>query len=153
MQRPPLAMALPLLAALVVIVWGGGLGVIFIVLNETGAGVWGAIIVGMALVVGVPLLAAMHRPILDMILPPLEAIQRPLVEMADLLAAALRRPSLAMVLPLLAALVIIAWGGGMGVIFIVLNETGAGVWGAIIIGMALVLGIPSVAALLAASRR
>ena len=148
-----MAMALPLLAALVVIVWGGGLGVIFIVLNETGAGVWGAIIVGMALVVGVPLLAAMHRPILDMILPPLEAVQRQMSEIADLLSPALKRPSLAMVLPILAALVIIAWGGGIGIIFIVLNETGSGVWGAIIIGMALVLGIPSVAALLAASRR
>ena len=153
MQRPPLAMALPLLAALVVIIWGGGIGVIFIVLNETGAGVWGAIIIGMALVLGVPALAAMHRPILDTIGPPAEALVRPMVEVAELISASLKRPSMAMILPLLAALVIIVWGGGVGVVFIVLNETGAGVWGAIIIGMALVLGIPSVAALLAVSRR
>ena len=153
MQRTPLAMALPLLAALVVIVWGGGIGVIFIVLNETGAGVWGAIIIGMALVLGVPALAAMHRPILDTIGPPVEALVRPMVEVAELISASLKRPSMAMILPLLAALVIIVWGGGVGVVFIVLNETGAGVWGAIIIGMALVLGIPSVAALLAVSRR
>ena len=153
MQRTPLAMALPLLAAIVVIIWGGGIGVIFIVLNETGAGVWGAIIIGMALVVGIPLLAAIHRPILDILLPPFEAVQRQMSEIADLLSPALKRPSLAMVLPILAALVIIGWGGGIGIIFIVLNETGAGVWGAIIIGMGLVLGIPSVAALLAVSRR
>ena len=59
MLRPPLAMALPLLAALFVVVWGGGLGVIFIVLNETTGGIWGAIIIGMALVVGIPSLAAL----------------------------------------------------------------------------------------------
>lgn len=153
MQRPPLAMALPLLAALVVIVWGGGIGVIFIVLNETGAGLWGAIIIGMALVLGVPALATIHRPILDTFGPPVEAAVRPMVELAELVSASLKRPSMAMMLPLLAALIIIVWGGGVGVVFIVLNETGAGVWGAIIIGMALVLGIPSVAALLAVSRR
>ena len=107
----------------------------------------------MALVLGVPALAAMHRPILDTIGPPVEALVRPMVEVAELISASLKRPSMAMILPLLAALVIIVWGGGVGVVFIVLNETGAGVWGAIIIGMALVLGIPSVAALLAVSRR
>ena len=92
MQRTPLAMALPLLAAIVVIIWGGGIGVIFIVLNETGAGVWGAIIIGMALVVGIPLLAAIHRPILDILLPPFEAVQRQMSEIADLLSPALKRP-------------------------------------------------------------
>lgn len=63
------------------------------------------------------------------------------------------RPPLAMILPIMAALLIVIWGGGLGTIFILLNSTSAGVWGSIIIGMALVVGVPTIAALLAAPRR
>jgi len=58
-RRPPFPVMLPLLAMLFVVVWGGGLGAIFIFLGKTDLGVWGAVIVGMALVVGVPSMAAL----------------------------------------------------------------------------------------------
>ena len=59
MRRPPLPFLLPLLAMLFVVVWAGGFGVIFIVLANAGAEGWGAVIVGLALVVGVPSVAAL----------------------------------------------------------------------------------------------
>lgn len=54
-----MSMILPILAMLFVVVWGGGLGVIFIVLNETGAREFGAIGIGLGLVVFVPLIAGL----------------------------------------------------------------------------------------------
>ena len=59
MRRPPLPFMLPLLAMLFVVVWAGGLGTIFVVLAKSGADVWGAVIVGLAVVVGVPSMAAL----------------------------------------------------------------------------------------------
>ena len=58
MKAPTMSLLLPILAALFIIVWGGGLGVIFILLSETGLGEWGSIIIGMSLVVLVPFFAA-----------------------------------------------------------------------------------------------
>ena len=54
-----MSMLLPILAMLFVVVWGGGLGVIFIVLNETGAREFGAIGIGLGLVVFVPIIAGL----------------------------------------------------------------------------------------------
>ena len=57
MKRPPLPMLLPLLAVLFVVIWGGGLGISFILLNKTSLGEWSVVILGMALVVGIPAVA------------------------------------------------------------------------------------------------
>ena len=59
MNRPPLPFFLPLIAVLFVVIWGGGLGVIFIVLNESGMGIWGVIGLGLVLVIGVPGIASL----------------------------------------------------------------------------------------------
>ena len=58
------------------------------------------------------------------------------------------RMTLAMVIPLLAVLVIVIFAGGLGVIFMLLNSTGAEEWGVVALGSALVVGVPAVAALL-----
>lgn len=58
-MRVPLPFLLPLLAILFVVVWGGGVGLTFILLATTSAGVWGAVFVGMGIVVLVPSLAAL----------------------------------------------------------------------------------------------
>ena len=59
MKRPPLPFILPLLAGLFIVIWGGGLGVGFILLNETRLEELGAIIVGMVLVIGVPIVGGL----------------------------------------------------------------------------------------------
>ena len=59
MKRLPLPFALPIAAILFIVVWGGGLGVSFILLNKTGIEQWGTVIVGVSLVVGVPLAASL----------------------------------------------------------------------------------------------
>ena len=60
MNRPPLPFLLPLAAIMFVVVWGGGLGAIFIVLaKKTSLEQWGAVIVGIALVVLVPFVASL----------------------------------------------------------------------------------------------
>lgn len=53
-----------------------------------------------------------------------------------------------MMFPILAVLVIAAYAGGLGVLFMVIESTGAGVWGVIVLGVAIVVGVPSAAALL-----
>lgn len=57
------------------------------------------------------------------------------------------RMSDALLFPLLAVLSIVGFGGGLGVVFILINETAVGHWGVITLGMALVAGVPAVAAL------
>ncbi len=52
-----LALLIPAISVLIVAVIAGGLGFIFIGLYKAGAGEWGAIIIGMALVIGVPAVA------------------------------------------------------------------------------------------------
>ena len=59
MNRPPLPFILPIVAILFIVVWGGGVGASFILLAKTGIEQWGAVIVGMCLVVGVPTIAAL----------------------------------------------------------------------------------------------
>ena len=58
-----MSVLLPILSIIFVVVVGGGLGVVFIVLNETGAGEYGAIGVGLGLLVFVPIIAGiLARP-------------------------------------------------------------------------------------------
>ena len=65
----------------------------------------------------------------------------------------MNRAPLPFILPLVAILFIVLLGGGLGVSFILLNRTGLEEWGSIIIGVALVLGVPAVAALLTLPKR
>ena len=58
------------------------------------------------------------------------------------------RMLMAMLFPLLAVVTVAVLAFGLGSIFIGLSKTGAGHWGAIIIGGSLVIGVPSVAFLL-----
>lgn len=58
-----------------------------------------------------------------------------------------RRFNFAMLFPLLAVLFIIAFGGGLGVTFMLLNHYFTE-WSVVILGVALVVGVPAVAALL-----
>ncbi|MBI4298800.1 MAG: hypothetical protein HY666_03475 [Chloroflexi bacterium] len=54
MERWLLPLSIPLGAALFVVVVGGGLGGIFTLLAETSLGNYGAIVIGIGLVVSVP---------------------------------------------------------------------------------------------------
>ena len=58
------------------------------------------------------------------------------------------RIGMAGLFPLLAVLVIAAYAGGLGVIFMLLNETALEEWAVVILGVALVVGVPSAAAYL-----
>ena len=58
-ERIKMAGLFPLLAVLVIVIFGGGLGVTFMVLESTGVGEWGVIGLGLALVIGVPAAAAL----------------------------------------------------------------------------------------------
>ena len=53
----------------------------------------------------------------------------------------------ALVFPLMAVLIIMGYAGGLGVVFILLNETAAGEWAVIALGLTLVVGVPAAAAL------
>ena len=59
------ALLFPLLAVITIVVFGGGLGVVFMLLNETAMHEWGVVALGMALVVGVPTVAALVERALD----------------------------------------------------------------------------------------
>jgi len=59
------ALLFPLMAVLAIIGFAGGLGVVFILLNETAAGEWAVIALGMALVVGVPTAAALGQKMIE----------------------------------------------------------------------------------------
>ena len=54
-----MAMLFPFLAVLFIAVFAGGLGVIFMVLESAVPDAWGVIVLGAALVVGVPAMAAL----------------------------------------------------------------------------------------------
>ena len=60
-MKPPMGMPLlfPLLAIITIVVYGGGLGGIFMLLYDTPLHEWAVIILGVALVVGVPAVAAL----------------------------------------------------------------------------------------------
>ena len=57
------------------------------------------------------------------------------------------RMSDALLFPLMAVLTIVGLAGGLGVIFILFNETAVGHWGVIAVGITLVAGVPAIAAL------
>ena len=59
------ALLFPFLAVVVIVAYAGGLGTVFILLNETEAGELGVIILGMALVVGVPVVAALGQRMIE----------------------------------------------------------------------------------------
>jgi tellurite resistance protein TehA-like permease len=60
-----LALLIPIISVAVVVVIGGGLGAIFIGADKAGAGEWGAIIIGLALVVFVPTFAFLLERMAD----------------------------------------------------------------------------------------
>ena len=57
------------------------------------------------------------------------------------------RTSDALLFPLLAVLSIVGFAGGLGVVFMLINETAVGEWGVIALGLSLVVGVPTIAAL------
>jgi ACR3 family arsenite efflux pump ArsB len=59
------ALLFPFLAVVVIVAYAGGLGTVFILLNETEADEWAVIILGMALVVGVPVVAALGQRMIE----------------------------------------------------------------------------------------
>ena len=54
-----LAMLMPILAVLTIVIFAGGLGIIFMLLESTEIGEWGVVGLGTALVVLVPAAAAL----------------------------------------------------------------------------------------------
>lgn len=60
-ERISMALIFPLLSVITIAVFAGGLGVIFMVLNDGALHEWAVIILGMALVVGVPAAAALMQ--------------------------------------------------------------------------------------------
>ena len=56
--------------------------------------------------------------------------------------------ALAMLIPVLAVLTIVVFAGGLGIIFMLLESTEIGEWGAVILGTAIVVLVPTAAALL-----
>lgn len=58
-ERLGMSVLFPLLAILFIAVYAGGLGVIFMMLEATGLGEWGPVLLGVILVVAVPVLAYM----------------------------------------------------------------------------------------------
>ena len=59
MRQTRLPFMLPLAAILFIVLWGGGIGAIFIFVGKTSLGEWGAIIGGMALAIQVPAIGAL----------------------------------------------------------------------------------------------
>lgn len=60
-----LALLIPAVSILIVAIIGGGLGFIFIGLYKAGAGEWGAIIIGLALVILVPAAAFLAERMIE----------------------------------------------------------------------------------------
>ncbi len=60
-----LPILLPLLSIIGVVSWAVGLGVVFIVLNETSLGVNGVIILGLVLIIVVPVIAWLVLSVTD----------------------------------------------------------------------------------------
>ena len=57
------------------------------------------------------------------------------------------RFNMALLFPFLAVLIIVAFGGGLGVAFMLLHELVLEEWSVVALGVALVVGVPAVAAL------
>ena len=64
-HRMLMSMLFPLLAVIVIATYAGGLGVIFMLINETGLERWGVIALGMAILIGVPTTAAIVQQIVE----------------------------------------------------------------------------------------
>ena len=64
-NRMRMALLYPMMALLVIAGYAGGLGVIFMLLNETALGEWGVVALGVALVVGVPTMAALAQRVVE----------------------------------------------------------------------------------------
>lgn len=58
-DRMTLAMLIPFLAVLTIVIFAGGLGIIFMLLESTEVGEWGVVGLGAAIVVLVPAAAAL----------------------------------------------------------------------------------------------
>ena len=58
------------------------------------------------------------------------------------------RMGMALLFPVLAIIVIAAYAGGLGVIFMVLYSTALEKWAVVILGLALLVGVPTAAALI-----
>jgi hypothetical protein len=54
----------------------------------------------------------------------------------------------AILFPLLSMLIIAAFAGGLGVLFIVIEHSAMGLVGVIVLGVAIVVGVPAAAALI-----
>ena len=64
-QRVIDAILFPLLSMVIIAIVAGGLGVLFMVIEHSAWGVGGVLIVGMAIVVGVPALAALAQRMIE----------------------------------------------------------------------------------------
>lgn len=64
-ERIRLASLIPILVVIVIVMFAGGLGVIFMAISSTAADEWGVVGLGVALVVGVPVTAALLERRLD----------------------------------------------------------------------------------------
>ena len=64
-ERMTMSLLFPLLAALIIAVYAGGLGVIFMVVYATPMGPMGVIVLGMVLLIGVPGAAAIAQRYLE----------------------------------------------------------------------------------------
>ena len=58
-----------------------------------------------------------------------------------------KRVRLAILIPLISVLTIIGYAGGLGVVFIVINHTIVEEWAVVVLGSAIVVGVPTAAML------
>ena len=54
---------------------------------------------------------------------------------------------MALLFPLLAILIVVGFAGGLGVVFLLINEVVVEEWAVVILGVVLVVGVPTAAAL------
>ena len=64
-ERMTMSLLFPVLAILTIVIFAGGLGVIFMLVESTALGPWGVVLLGMALVVGVPTAAALLQRVVE----------------------------------------------------------------------------------------
>ena len=57
------------------------------------------------------------------------------------------RWGMALLFPLLAILIVVGFAGGLGVVFLLINEVVVEEWAVVILGVVLVVGVPTAAAL------
>ena len=64
-HRMIMSLLFPLLAMIIIAIYAGGLGVIFMLVNETELEEWGVIVLGMVILIGVPTAAAIVQQIVE----------------------------------------------------------------------------------------